>query len=217
MLEIIPGILEKEWSEIERKIELVLPFAKTIHIDLLDGKFVDNITLMDPEPFKKYTSEIFFEVHMMVEEPIQYLQSFADAGFKRFLGHIEKMSDISEFVAKGQLLGEVGLAIDGPTAFGKSPVPFEDVDCLLFYTSQQVGFSGPPFLPERLEKVKTARRLATENNLPFFPIEVDGGVNENTIVLAKDTGVTRFVTTSFLFRGNPKEQYTLLESLVKGE
>ncbi|MBI2622555.1 MAG: hypothetical protein HYW64_00450 [Candidatus Levybacteria bacterium] len=120
MLEIIPGILEKDWSEIERKIELVRPFAKTIHIDILDRKFAPNTTFLDPLPFAKYTlpssgqafpssgQAPFFELHMMVEEPIQYLKPFADAGFKRFLGHIEKMSDQAEFVAQGQLLGEVG-------------------------------------------------------------------------------------------------------------
>ena len=76
-MEIIPGILEKEWAAIEQKIEIVKDFTQVIHIDILDGKFADNHTFLDPKPFKKYTSDILFEVHMMVDNPLQYLQSFA--------------------------------------------------------------------------------------------------------------------------------------------
>lgn len=205
MYEIIPGILEQEWGKIEQKIELVRPFAKTIHIDIADGKMVPNTTFLDPTPFRKYTNDFFFELHMMVEEPINYLKSFADSGFKRFLGHIEKMSDQAEFVAQGQLFGEVGLAIDGPTPLRSVQVPFDDLDCVLFYTSHKAGFSGPPFVPDRLEKSKAVRSQSK------IPIEVDGGINDQTIKLAKDAGVTRFVTTSFLFKSeNPQEQYRLL-------
>src|SRR3989344_2798293 len=131
-MEVIPGILEKEWSEIERKIEIAKPFAKTIHIDIIDGKFAPNTTLIDPLPFKKFIlSQLaqapLFELHMMVENPIQYLKPFADAGFKRFIGQIEMMPDQEEFVAQAQLLGEVGLAVDGPTPLEEIKVPYEDL------------------------------------------------------------------------------------------
>lgn len=209
-MEIIPGILEKEWSEIERKIDLVKPFARTIHVDLLDGKFVNNTTFLDPLPFKKYTGSMLFELHMMVEEPIQYLKSFADVGFRRFLGHVEKMSDQVAFVATAEQLGEVGLVLDGPTGLDAIKVPYQDLDCLLFYTSEKVGFSGPPFKPERLEKVK---KVTAEFDV--LPLEVDGGINDQTILLARDAGATRFVTTSFLFKENtPKEQYQTLRSCL---
>lgn len=211
MYEIIPGILEKEWSEIERKIELVRPFAKTIHIDILDGKFAPNTTFLDPSPFAKYTQDLFFELHMMVEEPIQYLKSFAQAGFKRFLGHIEKMSDQAEFIAQGQLLGEVGLAIDGPTSFSSIAVPFDDLDAILVMTIK-AGFSGQSFMPEHLEKVRALRQAQGKQ----IPIEVDGGINDQTIVQTKQAGATRFVSTSFLFGSSASEScYKLLTKLVK--
>ena len=72
MHEVLPGINDQEWDEIERKIELVKPFAKVIHIDLLDGKFAERTTFLDPKPFSKYSQDIFFELHMMVEEPEGY-------------------------------------------------------------------------------------------------------------------------------------------------
>ncbi len=214
MYEVIPGILEQNWGAIEKKIELVKPFAKAIHIDLLDGKFAQNTTLLDPTPFKKYSSDILFELHMMVEEPIQYLKPWADAGFKRFIGHIEKMSDQAEFVAQAQLLGEVGLALDGPTAGDAMEVPIDDLDALLIMTIK-AGFSGQSFQPGHLQKVKPFREKMQSIGDNEFPIEVDGGVNDQTIVIAKEAGVNRFVTTSFLFKGeNPQEQYHILQDLV---
>ncbi len=212
MFEILPGILEKEWPAIEKKIEIAKLFSKAIHVDILDGKFAPNETFLDPSPFKKYSNDIFFEVHMMVDNPLQYLKPFANAGFKRFLGHVEKMPDQAEFVAEAQILGEVGLAIDGKTPIEEIKVPYDDLDCLLVMTIN-AGFSGQAFMLEHLEKVKSLRTKITNQ---FFPIEVDGGVNDTTIVLAKDAGVNRFVATSFVFGGeSPQEQYQKLQECLK--
>lgn len=201
---IIPGILEKQWPLIEMKIQQVLPFAKAIHIDLIDGKFAPNTTFLDPAPFKKYTYDIPFELHMMVDEPINFLDSWADAGFQRFIGHIEKMSDQVEFVAKAQLLGEVGLGVDQDSELDKVEVPFSDLDVLLFMTVA-AGFSGEEFVEKNLDKIKSAREKS------FIPIEVDGGINDQTILRARGSGADRFVATSFIFKETPQEQYTILQ------
>lgn len=209
MYEIIPGILEKDWSSIERKIELIRPFAKTIHIDILDGKFAPNTTFLDPEPFKKYSGDIFFELHMMVEDPIKYLKPWADCGIKRFIAHVEKMSDQAEFVAEAQLLGEVGVAVDGKTQIESLAVPIDDLDNILIMTIN-AGFSGQTFDQKLLEKVKSIR----EKSL-ILPIEVDGGINDSTIIEAKNAGATRFISTSFLFKEqDPKVQFDKLQNLL---
>jgi ribulose-phosphate 3-epimerase len=209
MCDVIPGILEKSWEEVEAKIKLLSPFAKQLHIDVIDGKFVNNLTFLDPAPFDKYKDQFLLEVHLMVEEPINYLKPFAQAGFKRFLGHVEKMSSQEEFVAEGQLLGEVGLALDGPTDLSAIKVSYDDLDTVLFYVSDRVGFSGPPMLPEHLEKVKAFREKSN------IPIEVDGGIKDTTILLAKNAGATRFVATSFISNTpDPKGAYDKLVSLV---
>ncbi len=196
--EIIPGILEQSWENIEKKILQVKPFAKTLHIDLIDGKFAANTTFSDPTPFKTYSEEFFLELHMMVDEPINYLEQFAGAGFKRFLGHVERMSDQAAFVTKAQELGEVGLVLDGPTSLDAVQIPLIDLDCMLCYTSEKVGFSGPPFMESRLEKVSQIRARTGD----IFPIEVDGGVTDETIVIARNAGATRFISTSFLFNND---------------
>ena len=207
--EIIPGILEKSWVKIEEKLELVKPFAKSVHIDLIDGKFADNLTHMDPSNFGKYSKDMLLELHMMVDNPAQYIKPFAAAGFRRFIGHIEHMPDIAEFVAEGQLAGAVALGIDSPTSVEKLKVNLDDLDAVLVMTVK-AGYSGQKFMPEMLEKVRMLRERSFE-----LPIEVDGGVNNETIIQAHEAGATRFVTTSCLYGASDiAEKYKKLQEMI---
>lgn len=205
-----PGTNIPDWAAMKQKIQLVKPFAKVIHIDLLDGKFAPNTTSLDPTPFAAYTKDMIFEAHFMVEDPAQYLQAFASAGFKRFIGQIEMMPDIAEFVAKAEMLGEVGLGIDKDTPVEKLYPFIEDID-VAFVMTVKAGFSKQQFLPEMLEKVRLLREKAA-----FLPIEVDGGINDQTIKEAKKSGATRFVTTGFLFDSvDCQSQYARLQQAVQ--
>lgn len=209
MFEILPGILEKDWAQIEHKLEICRPFAKSVHIDLIDGKFAPNTTFLDPSPFAKYSKDFLLELHMMVENPLAYLKPFADAGFARFIGHVEKMPDQTEFVAQAQLLGEVALGIDAQTPIESIKVPFDDLDSILVMTVK-AGFSGQGFMEQNLEKVK---QLAARTTIP---IEIDGGVDEAVIKMGCAAGVRRFVATSFLFGSeSPEQQYHLLEKRIE--
>ena len=227
MLEIIPspGTENKTFEEVENKIRSVQSFAKTIHIDVCDGIFAPNKTFSDPEAFREFIKQmatersgwvtedkgILFEVHLMVEEPINHLQKWADVGFTRFIGQVEKMSSQEEFIAKAQLFGEVGLAIDGPTPLDALKVNYDDLDVVLFYTGDKAGFSGGTLKEDRLEKVKTLRKLEE-----YLPIEADGGINDETIAIAAQAGITRFVTTGFLFGlETPEKQFKLLEQKLQ--
>ncbi|OGH18373.1 MAG: hypothetical protein A2868_02180 [Candidatus Levybacteria bacterium RIFCSPHIGHO2_01_FULL_40_15b] len=209
-MQIIPGILEKDWQSIESKLEQIKTFTNTAHIDIIDGKFVNNKTFLDPEPFKKYAAELFLELHMMVVDPIELVEQWAAAGFKRFLGHVEHMTSQKEFVEQVKQYGAVGLALDGPTHVSQIKIPFEQLDTILIYTSNRVGFSGPPMMDDQLDKVRHLRSLTN------IPIEVDGGINDKTIIRAKDAGATRFVSTSFLWNSeNPSEQYNKLKEIME--
>ena len=217
-LEIIPGILETEWEEIEKKLEIAKKFARTVHIDIIDGKFANNTTFLDPKPFQPYADSLTLELHMMVENPIQYLDAWAAAGFTRFIGHIEKMENQVDFVAKAQLYGEASLAIDGKTSIDAITVPFDDLDSILIMTIN-AGFSGQGFDESKLEKIKTIREktddISETHQAVYFPIEVDGGINDETILKARDAGASRFVSTSYLFKSeNPEETYHKLQKLI---
>lgn len=215
MVEIVPGILEKDWNEIERKIEIAKAFAKSLHIDFLDGKFAPNTTFLDPLPFKKYSEQFLLEAHLMVEDPINYLEPLARAGFKRFIGHIEKMPDQNAFVVEAKKFGEVGLAIDGPTPLENLKVPLSDLDCVLIMTIK-AGWSGQKFNPEYLDKVRILRpSFAKASADKQVQIEIDGGINDETIIQAKAAGANRFVSSSCIFGSqNPQEKCDLLRSIV---
>ena len=208
--EVIPGILENNWEGIEKKLTIIKPFAKIVHIDLLDGIFAPNKTFMDPVPFSPFAKDMVFELHMMVDNPVQYLKPFADAGFTRFIGQIEKMPDIAEFVTTAEEWGEVGLAIDSETPSEKIEEYLSDLD-FAFVMTVKAGFSNQSFLPEALEKVRKLRKQHE-----WIPIEVDGGINDKNIVDAKNAGATRFVSTGFIYNQgeNPQKQYETLVNLI---
>src|SRR5690348_5721322 len=158
-LEVVPGPGTFPWEEIQKRIEAVLPFAQSIHIDVSDGKFTPNVVCLDPVPFKQYQGRIILEAHFMTENPIQYIKPFADAGFTRFIGQVEQMPSISDIVAEAQLYGEAGLAIDGPTQLAVlDNVVLDDLDVVLFYTGEKAGFSGATMLPDRLQKAMELRK-----------------------------------------------------------
>jgi ribulose-phosphate 3-epimerase len=207
MYKIIPGILEKDSLEIEKKIEQVKHFANTLHIDLIDGIFAQNTTFLDPTFFTKYAKDFNLEVHLMVSDPLKYLEPFASAGFRRFIAHVEMLTNTEEFVARGQLLGEVGLALDLDTELSKITVSLEDLDVILLM-GVKAGLSGQVFNPKVLEKIKSLKEKS------FVPIEVDGGVNDTNIVDLKNAGAERFVTTSFLFQEDPVRAFEKLNNLI---
>jgi ribulose-phosphate 3-epimerase len=207
---ILPGILEIEWSEIEKKLDKLKTFTNIAHIDIIDGKFVDNKTFLNPEPFKKYSSDIFLELHMMVENPINLLDKWGSAGFKRFIGHIEHMDSQNEFLTEAKKWGEAGLALDGPTPVSAITASFDQIDSILIYTSTKVGFSGPPLMDERLDKIRHLKKLTN------IPIEADGGINDKTIERAKAAGASRFVSTSCIWNApSPSEKYRNLQDIIR--
>lgn len=207
MPEIIPGILETDWLEIEKKLAIIKPFSRKIHIDILDGEFSKQVSFKDSTAFKKYQNDFYMEAHLMVNDPLKLLKPFADAGFKRFLGHIEKMKDLEEFIAQGQILGEVGLALDIDTKIESVNVPYDDLDFILLL-GVKAGESGQEFMPQVLEKVKKIREKSQ------ITIEIDGGINEETIADCLKAGANRFVATSFIFENkDPMEAYEKLLSV----
>lgn len=208
MSQILPGILEKDFLAIENKLQIIKPFSKRVHIDFLDGKFSPEISLMEISSFSKYKEDFFMEAHLMVDDPLQYLKPLADAGFNRFLGHIEKMKDLDEFIAKGQILGEIGIALDIDTNIDSIEIPFDDLDVILLM-AVKAGKSGQEFNLEVLEKIKKIREKSE------ITIEIDGGINRETLVKVKEQGANRFVATSFIFSDkDPMLAYEILLGLA---
>lgn len=200
--------MEKDWVEIEKKIELIKVFSKKIHIDFIDNNFSQSSTFLDSSPFSKYANELYLEAHLQVEEPINYLDGLSKAGFKKVIGNIEKMESQEEFVAAAELMGEVGLGLNLGTSLSEIKVSFEDLDIVHLMTIQK-NETGLMFDESALQKIKDLRSKTA------IPIEVDGGINDQTLIWAKDAGANIFVSTSYITGSeNPKEAYLKLDSLV---
>ena len=198
MTEVTPGFLEQEFPAITTKISLVEPFVKWVQIDLLDGSLFNQTNFNDPTQFLNLKTKVGLELHMMVENPLRMVSSWAEAGFKRFIAHTEGLLNIDEFVStiRNQMGLEVGLAIDLPTPAEKILPYLEKIDCLLLM-SVPCGKSGQKFNNTVLEKIKTIRKSYGK-----IPVEIDGGVNLETGKLCIEAGAVRLVSTSYIFSRN---------------
>lgn len=209
MIDIIPGIFEKELSEIQRKIELVAPHVQWVQIDFADGAFVPTTSFLDVDKLKPIIDAyptLSFEAHLMVANPEKYIKPLVDAGFKRVIAHVEA-NDPRLFLDQSQYESvETGLAIDGPTELDEIEPLLEEIDVVLVIMSE-AGATDPELQLENVEKVRTIRE-----HFPDLPIEVDQGVNDKTAQVVKDAGATRIVTTSYIFK-NPGQTGELLEEL----
>ncbi len=206
MVEIIPAILEKEFPEIEKKIHLVESLVDWVQIDIADNTLVPNTTFLEPEPFKKFLLgnkgipdqvrddiNVNFELHMMVKDPLMYLERFTKAGFKRFYAHVEG-DFVPEYIEKCYSLGvEVGLAIDGPTDFERIHKYMDNIDAVLVMAIE-AGESGRPFREDTVDKIKKTREVDFE-----IPIAVDGAMNDVNAAKVVAAGATRINSNSFIF------------------
>ncbi len=211
MIEVIPGILEKDFAEIEKKIGLVTELVDWVQIDFADNTLVPNETFLKFDQFGSLIAtypNLSFEAHLMVDYPEKYIRPLVDAGFKRLIAHVEA-NDPRQFLEALEYESvEVGLAIDGTTELEQLEPFLDAIDVALVMTIE-AGASGEPFLPETVEKIKTIHQ-----DFPDLPIEVDGGINEQTAKLVKEAGATRIVSTSYLFK-DPKNIAAAIERLKK--
>jgi ribulose-phosphate 3-epimerase len=209
MIDVIPGIFEKEWAPISERLELVTPHVEWVQIDIADNTLVPNTSYLEFAGFRPYAQRTFFEAHLMVASPEKYIKSLSDAGFRRLIAHVE-CNDPRLFLEQAKYEQvEVGIAIDGPTDFEQIEPFLDQVDCALVMTIE-AGFSGQEFMPDTVEKIRLIHQ-----NFPDLPIEVDGGINNSSAKIAVDAGATRLVSTSYLFK-HPDGIAAAIESLKNG-
>ncbi len=197
MVDIIPGIFEQDFSEIERKVTLVAPYVEWVQIDFADGVFVPAKSFLDVEKLKPLIDahpKLSFEAHLMVASPEKFIKPLVDAGFKRIIAHVEA-NDPRQFLDEMQYESvETGLAVDGPTELDQIEPLLEEIDVVLVMMAE-AGASGQELQLENVEKVRTIRE-----HFPDLPIEVDEGINDKTAQIVKDAGATGLVTTSYIFK-----------------
>ena len=189
--------------------------AAYIHFDVMDGMFVPSISFGMPVLASIHdATEQFMDAHLMVQEPIRYVEAFQKAGADYVTVHLEACEDVKTTLDKIHACGmKAGLAVN-PETDVKELVPYlEDVEMILIM-SVHPGFGGQKFIPESLDKVREVRAMLNEKNLET-DIQVDGGIYVENVREVLDAGANVIVAGSAVFRGDAGENTAKFMEILK--
>ena len=200
MLKIAPSILAADFSKLAEEVKCADSLgAAYIHIDVMDGHFVPNITL-GPGIVKclRPHTELPFDVHLMIENPDQYIKDFKEAGADIITVHVEACRHLHRTLQLiKQYEMQCGVVLNPHTPLEMIKHVLQEVDWILIM-SVNPGFGGQTFIPDSLNKIATLNQWRQEQNLSYV-IEVDGGVNEETARLCEEAGADVVVAGSAVF------------------
>tara|TARA_B110000858_G_scaffold185890_1_gene228496 strand:- start:112 stop:774 length:663 start_codon:yes stop_codon:yes gene_type:complete len=215
-IKISPSILSADFSKLgEEILALEQAGADYVHIDVMDGHFVPNITI-GPEVIKRLRpiTKLPFDVHLMISPVNNFIESFADAGADIITFHPEATENISETINLIKKLGKkVGVSLKPKSQINLIESCLNEIDLILIM-SVEPGFGGQKFMPEVLDKMKKLRNIVDEKKLDV-DIEIDGGINFDNCKKAKDYGANILVSGSTVFKehnGDLKKNIQLLRS-----
>ena len=215
-IQISPSILSADFSQLGNEIKrLEDGGADMIHVDVMDGHFVPNLTIGPPviKSLKKH-STILFDVHLMISPVHKYIEVYAKAGADIITIHPEATDNLKSSISKiKELNKKVGISLNPETKIDVITEYLHEVDLVLIM-SVNPGFGGQKFMPEVLTKIKELKKIQ-ENKSLNFDIEIDGGINFDNSKIAIDAGANILVSGTTIFKSNNgdiKKNIELLKS-----
>lgn len=208
---VIPDILTNSIEELRDKVGRADQFAKRVHIDVIDGIFVKNKTVMPDDLHKVDWGDLAVDIQLMVDEPSRFLPDLTKVKQVRVIGHIERMENVEEFISVSKKMGMlVGLGLNLETEIEKlTDLQLKRAEVVLLM-SVPVGFSGQKFDESVLVKIVALRQRGFEGD-----IVIDGGMNEETILQCLRVGANQFAVNSALWQtDNVINTYQQLEEMV---
>ena len=202
-IQISPSILSADFSQLGNEIKrLEEGGADMIHVDVMDGHFVPNLTIGPPviKALRKQCS-IKFDVHLMISPVHKYIEAYSDAGADIITIHPEATDNLEESILKIKSLNKkVGVSLNPKTKIDLIIDYLEKIDLVLIM-SVNPGFGGQKFMPEVLDKIKELKKIQSKNNLNF-DIEIDGGINFDNCQSAIEAGANILVSGTTVFKSN---------------
>ena len=202
-IQISPSILSADFSQLGNEIKrLEKGGADMIHVDVMDGHFVPNLTMGPPiiKSLRQYTN-LPFDVHLMISPVHKYIKDYADAGADIITIHPEATEDLKSSIEHIKNLNKkVGVSLNPETKINLITDLLKEIDLVLIM-SVNPGFGGQKFMPEVLEKIKELKKIGDQKNLNF-DIEIDGGINFDNNKLAIEAGANILVSGTAIFKNN---------------
>ena len=211
MIKISPSILSADFSNLEREIKMLEDAgADMIHIDVMDGNFVPNLTFGAPviKAIRKHT-KLPFDVHLMIESPENYIKDYRDAGADIITIHPEATKHLDRTINEIKKLGaKAGIALLPTTSVMPLECTIDNIDLILVMTVNP-GFGGQKFISNQLFKIEMISDIIQDTDII---LAVDGGINDKTSKLCIDAGADMLVSGSFIFQEDYKKQMHLLKN-----
>lgn len=211
-MKILPSILAANFCRLSDEVHEVEKYADLIHVDVMDGHFVPNITMgANVVSALKQEHRVALDVHLMVDEPISLIPSFIKAGADMISVHAEACKHLHRAIATIKESGlKAGVVLNPATPVSAVEPVLSEIDYLLIMTVDP-GFGGQTFIASMVEKIKKAHQLIADRQLPV-EIEVDGGINSETLPVCFSAGASLFVAGSAIF-GHKDRKSAILELL----
>ena len=202
-IQISPSILSADFSQLGNEIKrLEEGGADMIHVDVMDGHFVPNLTIGPPViRALKQNCSLKFDVHLMISPVHKYIEAYANAGADIITIHPEATDNLKESILKIKSLNKkVGVSLNPESKIDLIKNLLDQIDLVLIM-SVNPGFGGQKFMPEVLDKIEKLKKIQNEENIDF-DIEIDGGINFDNCQLAIEAGANILVSGTTVFKGN---------------